>query len=754
MVRRSQLGPRTIVLTRTLFCLPWLALLGWLAGVSWFLCDDAFISFRYVRNLLEGNGLVFNPGEYVEGYSNFLWILELAAIWGFFGVRPEHSAPYLSVAYTVGTIAVMLWWIARSPSRHDRGLIAWMSLGLLCSSATFAVWTSGGGLETRQFTFFVIVAVVCLAVHNNTRWGLIVASLSLAAASYTRPEGPLLAACCFGWFAVQRLVANRRLDLRELAALVAPFALLVGAHFLFRYAYYGEWLPNTYYAKHVRPWYESGFRYLVAGTIETGLYLLVPLAYLALRVRWRIYRDSIYGLVLLCLGAHMAYILYIGGDLFEFRPFDFYWPLLAPPAAQGIALLSSKVSASLRRIRSLPWRFDPQSFAIVIFVPVLFYSGAIQGILLFESAGMPGEPGVRLHIELNDENAGWLLSAPLMPVFVAISNDMRRQLGMQSVGVRFVEHREDARRRIPMWKPYEEMSRGVIPQNALMVTDGAGILPYYVPDLRIIDLYGLIDATVARTPVTRDNHERQMAHDRRPPPGYLQQRGVNFIIYPPASSDTVALDRANYAARLGPELWMPFEATDSQWAIEHFADQDLRTRAEIEFVDFWGRIGKFGARLTVTVVEDVLEADYSILTTDDEEAIITPESRLIPVIPEAVRGHVDKGKLARLGSGTDMAFISGWAADIQRSQPASAILIIANGAVIYAGPPTFERPDVARHFGNDALVKSGFALLLPAIMLGEGNPAGAEVRVFALSSDGVASELVYDEEFEWRKPTS
>ena len=182
----------------------------------------------------------------------------------------------------------------------------------------------------------------------------------------------------------QRLVANRRLDLRELAALVAPFALLVGAHFLFRYAYYGEWLPNTYYAKHVRPWYESGFRYLVAGSIETGLYLIIPLAFLALRARWRIFRDSIYALVLLCVFSHMAYVFNIGGDHFEFRPLDFYWPLLAPPAAEGIAHLGSRISASLRRVRSLPWRLNPQVCAIVIFVPVLFYSGAIQGVLLFK----------------------------------------------------------------------------------------------------------------------------------------------------------------------------------------------------------------------------------------------------------------------------------------------------------------------------------------------------------------------------------
>ena len=124
--------------------LPWLVVLGWLSSVAWFLCDDAFISFRYVRNLLSGHGLVFNPGEYVEGYTNFLWILELAAIWGIFGVRPEHGAPWLSVAYNRGnsrgyTVMGRTTAVVGVPS-----LDRWMALGLLCSSATFAVWTSAG----------------------------------------------------------------------------------------------------------------------------------------------------------------------------------------------------------------------------------------------------------------------------------------------------------------------------------------------------------------------------------------------------------------------------------------------------------------------------------------------------------------------------------------------------------------------------------------------------------------------------------
>ena len=274
--------------------LPWLALLAWLAATSWHLNEDAFISFRYARNLLAGHGLVFNPGERVEGYTNFLWTLELAGIWGLSGIRPEHAAPWLSVFYTAATIAAMLWWAARMPGLRHRGLTAWMALGLVCSSATFGVWTSAGGLETRQFTCFVVAAVVCLSLYRNSRRGLLAASVSLALAELTRPEGLLIAACCIGWFIARRAVDAGRLpgrrywNWRELACLVAPFAVLVIAHYLFRYGYYGEWLPNTYYAKFVRPWWDAGIRYYAAAGLETGLYLLLPLAAAGCWARWRV----------------------------------------------------------------------------------------------------------------------------------------------------------------------------------------------------------------------------------------------------------------------------------------------------------------------------------------------------------------------------------------------------------------------------------------------------------------------------------
>jgi hypothetical protein len=73
----------------------WLLLAGAIALVVlafshvW-IVDDAYITFRYAHNLAEGRGLVFNEGEYVEGYTNFLWTV-LMALAELFGIRSISS---------------------------------------------------------------------------------------------------------------------------------------------------------------------------------------------------------------------------------------------------------------------------------------------------------------------------------------------------------------------------------------------------------------------------------------------------------------------------------------------------------------------------------------------------------------------------------------------------------------------------------------------------------------------------------------
>ena len=597
--------------------LPWLILLAWLTSVSWFLTDDAFISFRYVRNLLNGHGLVFNVGERVEGYSNFLWVMELAAVWQVLGIRPEHAAPWLSVLFTAGTLALMLWWIARLPGLRMRGIVSWCALALVCSSATFAVWTSGGGLETRQFTFFIVAAVVCLILYRNLRWGLLAASVSLALAALTRPEGPLIAACCFAWFGALQLptalnalrraaeaqavgvkdaivAITRRIDWRGLLCLIAPFALMVGAHFLFRYAYYGEWLPNTYYAKHVRPWYESGFRYLWAAALETGLYLLLPLAWYAMRARWRDARgDGGYALILLIVAAHMLFLARLGGDHFEFRPLDFYWPLLAVPAVEGIARLSAWTAAKLRHIQTTnrggAFRFRISSTStqthsanpiwarlctLLLFLPVLFYANAMQWALLFELNNEEHE--WHAHVDLDERNAGWLMAAPGMKALTAVSNDLRQAMSPNVVATRLATHRTLADWLIAGHKPYENVERGVIPDDAVMAASTIGIKFYYLSELTVIDRHGLTDPVVARTPsIYKSNSERNMGHDRYAQGEYIEKRGVNIDVHAVEPTAERALNIAQYAVQVGPNLYMPFDSPDAQWVISRFSGQTL-----------------------------------------------------------------------------------------------------------------------------------------------------------------------------------
>ena len=561
----------------------WLAPLGLIAAFTSGLNDDAFISFRYARNLLEGQGLVFNPGERVEGYTNFLWVLELAALWGAFGLRPEQAAPLLSAAFTAATLAAMLWWAARLPSLPHRGLVCWMALGLVCSSATFAQWTLGGGLEMRQFTFFVVLAVTFLSLGRGSRRALLAASLSLAAASLTRPEGALIAACCCGWFAVQRRVDAGRWfpDWCAAACLVAPWVTAVALHYMFRYGYYGEWLPNTYHAKFVRPWYEAGWRYLLMAALDTGLYLLAPLAVLSLAKGWRRAKDLTHALPLLCIFLHMAHVARMGGDLFGYRLLDFYWPLLAVPAAEGVVHLGVRASRALPRAFAAHSATVARTCAVGVFLPVLFYASAMQAVVLRESAATAGE-GPRIPPVLDDDSAGWLLAAPGMPALAEAAQALRSTLWGKKVGWPWSVRR--VKKRL-FWNKYKDMERGVIPSDAMTVTRNVplGTASYFLPNLKFIDYLGLADAVIARNPVPYPNSRRQMAHDRRPPPGYLAKRGVNFFVRPAAASLEQALESAVYAVQVGPDLWMPFNAPDLEWVAERFEAFSYDVDADRQF---------------------------------------------------------------------------------------------------------------------------------------------------------------------------
>jgi hypothetical protein len=88
----------------------------------------------------------------------------------------------------------------------------------------------------------------------------------------------------------------------------------------------------------------------------------------------------------------------------------------------------------------------------------------------------------------------------------------------------------------------------------------------------------LTDKVIARNPVERPNASRSMAHDREPPPGYLERRGVNIDIKPAASSRDEALKVAPYAVDLGNGTWMPFDSSRPDWVERAFVGKPLHRR--------------------------------------------------------------------------------------------------------------------------------------------------------------------------------
>lgn len=214
--------------------------------------------------------------------------------------------------------------------------------------------------------------------------------------------------------------------------------------------------------------------------------------------------------------------------------------------------------------------------SIAIFAVVLFYASSIQAALLekgFIDAVCEGEKTC-IAYDLDEENAGWLLSFPFMPALVAISNDLRWQSSKHWIANRAWYHERINRYATQPWEPYKQLPRGVIPDDALMLAGGLGQF-YYMPDLRALDNFGLTDHTVARTPSTRSNRSRLVAHDRNAPREYVAARGVNFNVHFSVPSAGKALGSTDYALKVGPDLWMPFDAVNGLWVNERFSEVEI-----------------------------------------------------------------------------------------------------------------------------------------------------------------------------------
>lgn len=127
---------------------------------------------------------------------------------------------------------------------------------------------------------------------------------------------------------------------------------------------------------------------------------------------------------------------------------------------------------------------------------------------------------------------------------------------------------------------------------------------------------------------------------------------------------------------------------------------------------------------------------YSLISSTGEsgETIISSNGTSIGVMSGALQGFLDAAVVK-----SDLVEFIGWAADLKNSKPPEAILVFVDGKFLYSGRTHVDRPDLVKAYGNAALHTAGFNYAFPLQMF-NGNP---QVRLFAVSKNGVASELNY-----------
>ncbi len=261
--------------------------------------DDAYITFRYARNLTEGLGFVYNPGERVLGTTTPLYTLLLSGIGLVTGGR-DFPTMAMVVNAAAGAISVLLLYLLGSRFSGERGV--GLAAALLWALAPYSVTFAIGGMET-DLTIALILAAFLSHLAGRTCPMAIFAALAFLA----RPDTLIAAAPLF----LDLWLARRRFPWRE-----AGLALgLLSPWLIFATLYFGNPFPLSVAAK-------------------SAAYRLPPTADL-IRLLQHYATPFHESLVLPPLGVVLAFGFYVGfsamGGLVAFRNNRRSWPVSAYP---------------------------------------------------------------------------------------------------------------------------------------------------------------------------------------------------------------------------------------------------------------------------------------------------------------------------------------------------------------------------------------------------------------------------------------
>ena len=298
-------------------CVVGLACVARALQLAW-LSDDGFISFRYAQNLAEGRGLVYNAGEYVEGYTNLLWTLLLAAFMRI-GAEPEIMSHVLGIGCWLAQVAVLAWWSWRRAAIEGTRFLP-LAAALTLMLEDQQRWATGG-LETSMFGLFSSWGLLLLAVETPNRRRQLLAALLLGLATLTRPDGVLFCALGVAYAFCAAPRASLRQRLVDSATVAVPLALIGAGLVAFKLSYYGDIFPTAFYAKSALDEYTSQGLYYVGLFAQRNWFMAPFLVLVIWPARARLARllTPVHGLLLVAFAMFTFYVIHSGGDFMYAR---------------------------------------------------------------------------------------------------------------------------------------------------------------------------------------------------------------------------------------------------------------------------------------------------------------------------------------------------------------------------------------------------------------------------------------------------
>ncbi len=297
--------------------------------------DDGYISMRYAYNLAHGNGLVFNPGERTEGFTNLGWVVVMAAAHVI--SSDLHLNLFLISLLNLGLNLVLIAMVFLYLARAAGPVIAVFGGGLLAIFPPMVTW-GVGGMETPLQALLIFLALKPLLPQGGDGKGLTLPLLGLA--YIVRPDSGLFLAVAGLWLIYAAVKGELKWG-RLIIGIIAAATMIAGV-FVFRYAYYGEFLPNTYYLKAPSGLanINRGILYLIENIqFILPAYILAALALLLKSDRLSYWRTASF------VAVWLAYVIWLGGDgLGGGRFFIATMPLVCVLAALGVDALLERVS--------------------------------------------------------------------------------------------------------------------------------------------------------------------------------------------------------------------------------------------------------------------------------------------------------------------------------------------------------------------------------------------------------------------------